>query len=142
MKIILAADHGGYELKEQIKLYLTGKGYNIDDVGCFSTESVDYPKIVNKAIPKILASKHNAGIFVCGTGIGVSIMANRHKGIRAACVHSEPYAQLCRSHNDANILCLGGRFINFDQAKPLIEIFLDTPFMGAHHTKRIKMFDD
>jgi len=142
MKIILASDHGGFELKEQIKSFLTGQGFNIEDVGTHTTSSVDYPVVIKSAIPKILANKQNRGIFVCGTGLGVSIMANRTKGIRAAVVHSEPYAQLCRSHNDANVLCLGGRFLSFDEAKTLINIFFETPFMGDQHLRRVTMLDN
>ena len=141
MKIILASDHGGFELKEQIKFWLTEQGHKTDDVGTHNTQSMDYPVVVKAAIPKILANKNNIGIFVCGTGLGVSIIANRTKGIRAAVVHSEPYAQLSRSHNDANVLCLGGRFLTFDEAKTLIKIFFETPFMGEQHARRVGMLD-
>ena len=141
MKIILASDHGGFELKEQIKSYLIKMGKNVDDIGTYSTASIDYPTIVKAALPKILANKNNIGIFVCGTGIGVSIMANRTRGIRAAVVHSEPYAQLCRSHNNANVLCLGGRFLSFEESKNLVNIFLETPFMGEQHSRRVAMLD-
>jgi len=141
MKIILASDHGGFELKEQIKFYLTEKGIDFEDMGTHSNASVDYPAMAKRAVPKVLANKNNFGVFVCGSGIGISIMANRYKGIRAALVHSEIYAQLSRSHNDANVLCLGGRFLTFEEAKTIVDVFLETPFMGAQHVARVKALD-
>jgi len=140
-KVILASDHGGFEMKEQIKFYLNQAGYSVEDVGTNSTASVDYTDIIKVAVPKVLKAKENRGIFVCGTGLGVSIMANRTRGIRAAVVHSQPYAQLCRSHNDANVLCLGGRFLTFEEAKSIIDIFFETEFMGAQHARRVAALD-
>ena len=128
-------------MKEQIKFYLNQAGYSVEDVGTNSTASVDYTDIIKVAVPKVLKAKENRGIFVCGTGLGVSIMANRTRGIRAAVVHSQPYAQLCRSHNDANVLCLGGRFLTFEEAKSIIDIFFETEFMGAQHARRVAALD-
>jgi len=141
MKIIMASDHGGFELKKVLQFYLEKKGFKVEDVGCKNTESVDYPVFVKQAVPKILLNKENRGIFICGTGIGMSIMANRTKGIRAALVHSQTYAQLTRGHNDSNVLCLGGRFIDEQEAKAIVDIFLSTPFMGAQHIRRVNMLD-
>jgi len=143
--IIMASDHGGYELKQQIKTHLMYKDYPVIDVGTDSIESVDYPVFVNKAVE--LVKKHNTyGIFLCGAGIGASIAANRHKGIRAGLVqsgqHGDDLARLAREHNNANVLCLGGRFMTELEAIDIVETFLKTEFMGKQHIKRVKMLDN
>lgn len=141
--IILACDHGGYELKETIKAHLVGRGLRVDDVSEKKLDTVDYPVPVKAAVEKI---KHHGlnnsrGIFVCGSGIGVSIAANRFRGIRAALVGTEVYAQLARQHNDANVLCLGGRFLEEELALRLVDVFLETPFLGGRHSGRVEMLD-
>lgn len=137
MKIILAADHAGFPLKESIKKILEQKGYETVDVGTFSDESVDYPDFAHKASPLVLESSENLGIFVCGTGIGISIAANKVKGIRAAVVQTEELAALSRAHNNANVLCLGARFTEQEQAENIINTFLNTEFEQGRHANRL-----
>jgi len=142
--IILASDHGGFELKQKIKRHLGYKDYAVEDVGTDSVESVDYPVFAKKAVERVL--HHNSyGIFICGSGIGICVAANRNKGIHAALIqsgkHSEEYARLSREHNNANVLCLGGRFIDEDEAVKLVDIFLETKF-DKRHAKRVEMLDD
>ena len=136
--IVLASDHGGFELKEVIKEHLMYKDFRVEDIGCFNEESVDYPDMARKGCLSI--KKHNTyGIFVCGSGIGICIAANKVAGIRAALCHSEVYAQLARQHNDANVLCLGGRFLDVELALRMVDIFLETQFLGGRHKKRVDM---
>lgn len=142
MKIVLAADHGGFELKEKIKDWLIGEGVNdVVDVGAnvFNAED-DFPPIANRGVKMVLGGRA-VGIFVCGSGTGVCMAANRHKGVRAALCHSVEYAKLARSHNDANVLCLGGRFVDFETAQDIIEAFLYTEFLGGKYQKRMKEID-
>ena len=139
--IILASDHGGWEMKEAIKRHLVTNGLRVHDVGTDSEEnSVDYPILTKRGVDMV-RHYETLGIFVCGSGIGVSIAANRYKGIRAALAHSQVYAQLARRHNDANVLCLGGRFLEAREALRLVDIFLETEFEGGRHKKRIEMLD-
>lgn len=135
--IALGSDHGGFELKEYIKKYLTENNIKCIDVGTDSTSSVDYPVYAFKVAEEIVNKKADLGILCCGTGIGISIAANKVKGIRAAVCESEFCTEMCRRHNDANILCLGGRVINGELAKKLVEIFITTPFEGGRHKNRI-----
>jgi len=137
--IVLASDHGGYELKEKLKTYLMYKDYRVEDVGTHSADTTDYPIWVKKGVSQVLAD-NTYGIFVCGAGIGVSIAANRNKGIRAAVVHSEDTARLAREHNNANVLCLGGRFLTESQAEKIVDIFLETKF-DQRHVKRVEMLE-
>lgn len=136
----IASDHGGHKLKEFLKIYLKELGYEPDDLGTFSNEPVDYPLFGQKAAEAVLKDG-NPGIIVCGTGIGISISANRYKGIRAALCHNAEYAKLSRQHNNANILALGGRFIGFEAAKEIVNIFLTTEFEGGRHQNRIDLID-
>ncbi|MCL2570320.1 MAG: ribose 5-phosphate isomerase B [Firmicutes bacterium] len=138
--IVLASDHGGFELKEGLKIYLAELGFKVKDAGTKSDKMVDYPVFIKKGVEQIIG-KDNVGIFICGAGIGASIMANRHKGIRAALCHSVEYAQLARQHNDANVLCLGGRFLPIDDAKQIVNVFLGTPYLGGRYDDRNKMLD-
>jgi len=141
MKLILASDHGGYQLKEHIKAYLEKKNLGIEDLGVFSEESVHYPEIAREAAGKV-AKKNCLGILLCGTGIGMSIVANKVKGVRAALCHSVEYAKLAREHNHANILCLGGRFTEPVLAEKIVDTFLETQELGERHTKRVKMIEE
>lgn len=140
MKIVVGADHGGYELKERIVGWLKASDYVVTDVGCNSTQSVDYPDYAEKAVDEILSGRAACGILICGTGIGMSIAANRHYGIRAANCFDENTAALSREHNNANILCLGARVIEVDTALEMVKIWLGTDFAGGRHQTRIDKF--
>ena len=138
--ISIAADHGGYELKEQIKKHLEERGIEYVDHGTNSTESVNYPEYAHPVCVDVQEGKARLGILVCGTGIGMSMAANKHKGIRAACCSEDYSARLTRMHNDANVLCIGGRVIGAGVALDIVDAFLDTKFEGGRHCKRIEMF--
>lgn len=140
--IALAADHGGYELKEAIKEHLVAQGVEVKDFGTYSTESVDYPIYAEKAACSVAEKECTLGIICCGTGIGVSIVANKIKGIRAAVVTNEFCAEMTRRHNDANVLCMGGRVIDVQSAIKFTDIFLNTPFEGGRHINRVCMIKD
>ena len=142
MKIVLAADHGGFELKEIIKKSLLQAGREIVDVGCMSSASVDYPDYADKAVSSIQTGDCERGILVCGTGIGMSIAANRHREIRAANCFDIHTAKLSREHNNANILCLGARVLKTDQAIQMVMAWLETDFSGGRHQKRVAKFSE
>jgi ribose 5-phosphate isomerase B len=142
MKIVLASDHGGFALKEIIKKSLLQAGREILDVGCHSADSVDYPDFADRAISSMLGGDCRRGILVCGTGIGMSIAANRHKSIRAANCFDVKTAKLSREHNDANILCLGARVLDTDNALQMVNTWLETEFSGGRHQMRIAKFSE
>lgn len=137
--IALVSDHGGFELKEQIRAHLEERNIQYHDYGIYRNESADYPIVVREPCEDIRAGRAEFGIFLCGTGIGISIAANKHKDIRAAVV-SEPFsAKLSREHNDANVLCMGGRVVAPEYAFSIIDAFLSTPFsQGERHIRRIE----
>ena len=137
-KIIIGSDHGGYNLKQVIIEHLNDIGYEIDDLGCYSTESCDYPVIAKSVSEKVLESDAQ-GILVCGTGIGMSIAANRYDGIRASHCTDTFTARMTRMHNDSNILCLGERITGAGLALDIVDIWLNTEFEGGRHQKRIDM---
>ncbi|RKY87857.1 ribose 5-phosphate isomerase B [candidate division KSB1 bacterium] len=137
MKIILTSDHAGFELKEKIKSYLTERNFEVVDAGCNSKESVDYPDYGYKAAQMVSSKSVDRGILVCATGIGMSIVANKVKGIRAALVTLTEQAELTRKHNDSNILCLPGKFMDENTAKRIVDIWLNTEFEGGRHLRRI-----
>ncbi len=137
-KIALAADHGGFELKRALKETLNGQGLEVVDCGTDSAEAVDYPDVAEKLVKAISSGQAARGVLLCGSGIGMSIAANRHSGIRAALVHDAETARLAREHNDANVLVMGGRLISEDMAKRCLEIFLSTPFAGGRHARRVE----
>lgn len=139
MKIIyFGSDHAGYALKEELKYYLEQKKFGIFDVGTFSNKTVDYPDITKGVCDKIAENKNAFGILICGTGIGMTMAANKHPGIRAALCTHEIMAKMARFHNDANILCLGARIIAIDLAKHIVDIFLQTEFeTDERHRRRI-----
>ena len=141
IKIVIASDHAGYYLKEKIKDFLQKENHDVIDVGCFSTESVDYPEFGAKAIEKILNKEVEYGILICGTGIGMSIIANRFPGIRAAPCHEPFSAKMARLHNNANVLVLGGRIIGDEIAIEVVKTFLRTPFEGGRHQRRINLIE-
>ncbi len=139
--VVIGCDHGGYELKLPILAYLSEEGYRVVDVGCDSTDSVDYPLYADK-LCKVIADKDaDVGILICGTGIGMSIAANKHAGIRAACCENTFSARMTRAHNDANVLCLGARVIGAGLAVDMVELFLNTDFLGGRHEKRVAMLN-
>jgi ribose 5-phosphate isomerase B len=141
LSIIIGSDHAGFELKEKIRVHLTAKGYTVEDTGPFEKTSVnyvDYAKIVALAVSEGRSSK---GILLCGSGIGMSMAANRFKGVRAALCSDLLSARLSRQHNDANILALGGRLIGDVLAIELVKTFLETEFEGGRHLERIQSMD-
>ncbi len=142
MKIVVASDHAGYFLKEKVKDFLIREGHEVIDVGCNSAVSVNYPEYGAKAIKKLLSGEAERGILICGTGIGMSIVANRFSGIRAALCHDVFLAKMSRLHNDANVLVMGGRIIADGLAIEIVKTFLETPFEGGRHEKRIKMIEE
>ena len=135
--IVLAADHGRFHLKEEVKKYLEAKGVEIMDVGTYTADSVDYPDMAVKGCEKILSGECEKGIFFCGTGVGISIAANKVKGIRACCCSDHFSAKYTRLHNDANVLCLGGRVVGAGIACELAELFIETEFEGGRHARRV-----
>ncbi|MBQ4646228.1 MAG: ribose 5-phosphate isomerase B [Candidatus Gastranaerophilales bacterium] len=141
MKIAIASDHGGFELKEKIFNYLIKKGYSIENFGTDSIESCDYPVFAKKVCNAILNDGFEKGILICGTGIGMSMMANRFKGIRAACLSDKYSAQMTRKHNDSNVLCFGARVIDESLAQEIVDVWLETQYEGGRHQKRIDMLD-
>ncbi len=135
--VAIGCDHGGYELKKEIIAHLTENGVEFKDFGTYDGNSVDYPDIAKLVCKSILSGECENGILVCGTGIGISIAANKHKGIRAAVCSDEFSAKFTRLHNDANVLCLGGRVVGPGLACVLVDIFLSTGFEGGRHALRV-----
>ena len=140
--IVLGADHGGYELKNIIKAHLESKGYAVIDVGTNAPDSCDYPIYASKACAHVLNGEAELGILVCGTGIGMSMAANKHKGIRAACCSDTFSARLTRLHNNANFLCIGARVLGQGLALDLVDNFINAEFEGDRHTKRLSLIED
>lgn len=139
--VAFGCDHGGFDYKDKVISHLKSKGINVIDCGTYSRESVDYPVYADKVCREITDKNADAGILICGTGIGMSIAANKHKGIRAACCENTYSAKMTRAHNDANVLCFGARVIGIEVALDMIDLFLSTEFMGAHHEKRVAMLN-
>ncbi len=137
-KIAIACDHGGYEMKMAIIAHLEERGFEYCDFGCDSTASVDYPDYALPASLAVARGECDCGILICGTGIGMSLCANKVKGIRAACCSDTFSARMTRMHNDANILCFGARVCGLGLATDMVDLFLDTPFEGARHNVRIE----
>ena len=142
MKIIIGSDHGGLLLKDKISQYLKDKGYDIDDVGTYSAMSCDYPVIAKELTTKVLENPDNLGILVCGTGIGMSIYANKVKGIRAAHCTDTYSARLTRQHNNSNVLCLGERITGFGLGLDIVDEWLNATFEGGRHQRRIDMINE
>ena len=140
MKIAIGADHGGFAMKEAIKSLLVELGHEPVDVGCHSTDSVDYPDFAAAVSEKLVSGECESGILVCGTGIGMSIAVNREPKIRAALCHDEFTARMSREHNDANVLCLGARVIGPGLAEAIVRTWLATGFAGGRHQVRISKF--
>lgn len=142
MKFSLASDHAGYKYKQLIKNYLEKKGFVIIDHGTFSSDSVDYPDFIKLAAKDVSEHTSDFGIGICGSGIGVSIVANKFKGVRAALVFDEEMAQLSRRHNDANFLALGERLLDEDKLTRILDVWLTTKFEGGRHERRIKKIEE
>jgi ribose 5-phosphate isomerase B len=142
LRIALGSDHAGFDLKEFVREHLSARGAVVVDLGTGSTASVDYPDYARKVCEAVLDGSADRGVLLCGTGIGMSMMANRFKGIRAALCHDHFTAVAARSHNDANVLVMGGRIIGTDLAREIVDTWLDTPFEGDRHERRIKKFDE
>ena len=142
IKIAIASDHAGYDLKEEIKEHLVDRGIEFIDFGTNnSTDSVNYPDFAHALCSSIQRGETERGILVCGTGIGMSMAANKHTGIRAACCSDTFSARLTRTHNDANVLCFGARVVGIGVATDLVDVFIDTEFEGGRHTKRVEMLN-
>jgi ribose 5-phosphate isomerase B len=136
-RIALGADHAGFPVKEAIKKYLLEAGYPVEDLGTWSEESVDYPDYARRVAERVAHGEDRFGILVCGTGIGMSIAANKVEGIRAALAHDGNTARMAREHNDANVLTLGGRVVGDAKALEIVRDFLITQFAGGRHQRRI-----
>ncbi len=142
MKIAVASDHAGYELKMGILSYLSERGILYEDFGCGPEERVDYVDFGEKAVQSVCFGKHDRAILVCGTGLGMTIVANKFKGIRATLCFDEYSAEMSRSHNDSNCLTLGGRVIPLDEALNAVRIWLDTEYEGGRHQDRLQKIID
>lgn len=137
MKIAIGADHAGFEYKQKIVDYLTGKGIEIQDFGTFSTDSVDFPDFAHPTASAVEKGEADFGILFCGSGQGVNITANKHQGVRSALCWNSDIAKLSRQHNNANVIALPARFIAYEYAVEMIEIFLHTEFEGGRHANRV-----
>ncbi|MFO7152783.1 MAG: ribose 5-phosphate isomerase B [Bacillota bacterium] len=137
MKIAVASDHGGFALKKEIVKFLQEKGLEYEDLGTYTEESVDYPEIAFKLAEAVAKGEYDRGILICGTGIGVTIAANKVKGIRAALCHDVYSARMSRAHNNANVLTLGGRVIGPELARTIVEEWLMAEFEGGRHQRRL-----
>jgi ribose 5-phosphate isomerase B len=138
--IAIASDHAGLEMKQQLSAFLNAEGFSLQDFGTHSSDSCDYPDYAHALAAHVLEHQ-SRGILICGSGIGMSIAANRSAGIRAALVRSGLEAELARKHNDANVLCLGARITGIDAAKECVARFLSTPFEGGRHASRLAKLD-
>jgi len=140
-EVAIAADHAGYPLKEDLKAFLKEKGYTPIDLGTHSTDSVDYPDFADPLARGISNGDYERGILICGTGIGMSMSANRFPGVRAALVQDPETARLSREHNDANVLVLGGRMTPLENAREILQVWLTTEFAGGRHERRIQKLE-
>lgn len=142
MKIFLGSDHGGYKIKEIIKSHLLERGYDIEDVGTHSTDSCDYPIYGIKVGESVIANEGSLGIIVCSTGVGISIAANKVKGIRCALCWKPKIAEMCRKHNDANMLSLPGLHLTSEEALEIVDTWISTEFEGDRHTRRVNIINE
>ena len=137
MNIAIGADHAGYELKKTIMIFLTEKGHQVEDFGCYSTESIDYPDYAHPVCESIEKGRNKLGVLICGSGNGISMAANKHSGIRACLSWVPEIAELGRLHNNANVLSIPARFINEEMALKIVEVFFNTEFEGGRHQRRV-----
>lgn len=141
--IAIASDHGGFAMKEEILTHLKAQGTEVEDLGCYTEDSVDYPIYADKVCRGIQSGAYERGILVCGTGVGMSIAANKYTGIRASLCADCYSARMTREHNDSNVLCLGGRTVGTELAKMIVDTYLAASFSGLEkHARRISMFKD
>lgn len=138
MRILIASDHAGFDLKQLIVGYATNRGHVVVDLGPATAEAVDYPDFAHALARRLLAGEGERGILICGTGIGMAMAANRHRGVRAALCHDAFTAEGARRHNDANVLCLGGRVTGAGVALQIVDAFLTTQFDGGRHERRVR----
>ena len=136
-RIVMGSDHAGLGLKQKVKAHLEARGFAVMDVGTHTPESCNYTVYADALCKVMTAGEADLGILVCGTGVGMSIAANKHKGIRAACCENTFSARMTRMHNDANVLCLGERVIGYGLACDMVDLFVDTPFEGGRHQARV-----
>ena len=137
MKIAIGADHAGFHLKEQIKKYLEEKGNTIQDFGCYSEERADYPDFAHPVAESIENGKNELGVLICGSGNGINMTANKHKGIRSALSWNPEVAALARQHNNANVIALPARFITDEEARMIVDAFFNASFEGGRHENRV-----
>ncbi|MFO0904222.1 MAG: ribose 5-phosphate isomerase B [Pirellulales bacterium] len=142
MRIAVGSDHRGIELKSQIVAYLQKLGHQTEDAGAFSEESVDYPDIASAVAQRVSSGACERGVLVCGTGIGMSIAANKHPGVRATTCADEATAEICRRHNDVNVICLSGNPAAPGLVERMLAVWLETPFDGGRHARRIEKIKD
>lgn len=142
MAIVLASDHAGFDLKEQIKEHLENKGLAVEDIGTYSRESCDYPLLGREAAKLVASGQHESGILICGTGIGISLAANKVKGIRCASVSDTFSAKMSRAHNDANMLAMGARVVGVGLALEIVDVWLNTKFEGERHQRRVDLIEE
>ncbi|MDF2437850.1 MAG: ribose 5-phosphate isomerase [Bacteroidota bacterium] len=142
MKIAIGCDHAAFQLKEKLKTHLSSKGYEIKDFGCHSEERADYPDFAHPVANAVENKEFNFGLLLCGSGNGINMTANKHKGIRSALCWNSEIAQLSRQHNDANILTLPARYISEEEAIKCLDIFVSTSFEGGRHTDRVKKISE
>jgi len=141
VKLAIAADHGGFELKEKLVSSFAEKGIELKDLGTYSVEACDYPDLAQKMCAGINDKEIDTGILICGSGIGISIAANRCKGIRAAILYNDEVAHLAREHNNANVAVFGARMMDYDDVIRRLEVFLNTDFEGGRHQNRIEKIE-
>jgi ribose 5-phosphate isomerase B len=139
--IIIGSDHAGFALKQKVKAHLEQRGFGVEDIGSQFEQFVDYPRIAHELAEAVAGGRFARGVVMCGTGIGVSIVANRHAGVRAAMAYDEETARLARAHNDANVLALGGRSLDHELALRILGIWLDTGFEGGRHARRVALIE-
>lgn len=140
MKIAIGADHGGFHLKEMIRVLVEEQGHDVQDLGCYSTASVDYPDLARLVCEKVEAGTADRGILICGTGLGMSMAANRYVHVRAALCHDHYTARMSREHNNANVLCMGERVIGLGVAEDIVRTWLMVEFSGGRHLGRIELY--
>jgi ribose 5-phosphate isomerase B len=142
LRIHIGSDHAGFPLKETVKAYLLSQGHDVTDVGADSEESVDYPIFAQEVGLAVSMGRADSGILVCGTGLGMAIAANKVRGVRAVQITDPAFAELTRRHNDANVLSLAGRFTDEETAKRIVDTFLNTPFEGGRHVRRVEQIHE
>ncbi len=136
--IVIASDHAGFSLKEHLKKVLVNLGYEVKDLGTYTSQSVDYPDYASLLAGGVSRGEYPRGILVCGTGIGMCMVANKFRGVRAALCWDEYTAKVSRTHNDSNVLCLGGRVLSFEEAEKILKIWLREKFEGGRHARRLE----